>query len=58
MTPNHDHASLFLAPPAPPADEAADESGQEAEAGAEAMRRLRDPFAVHTDESAEPAPTA
>ncbi|MEV4534271.1 hypothetical protein AB0J82_10630 [Asanoa sp. NPDC049518] len=60
MTPNHDHASLFLAADTP-APEASDEAGQVAEAGAEAMRQLRDPFAVRPEKTTErvtPAATA
>ncbi len=59
--PNHDHASLFLAADGPAAAEPVEEPGQVAESGAEAMRQLRDPFAVKstpTAEDATPAATA
>jgi hypothetical protein len=46
MTPNYDHGTLFLAPP-PPAGTEADGGPHPAfDEGAEAMRRLRHPFAV------------
>ncbi|GIF62509.1 hypothetical protein Ais01nite_05440 [Asanoa ishikariensis] len=56
MTTNHDHASLFRAADGPAA-ESVEDAGQVAEAGAEAMRQLRDPFAVQppaTPEDAKP----
>ena len=46
MTPNYDHGSLFLAPPAPLGTEAGGGSHRALDEGAEAMRRLRHPFAV------------
>jgi len=46
MTPNHDHASLFVAPPSPPGAEVADRPQSAVDRGAEAMRCLRHPFAV------------
>ena len=48
MTVNHDHATLFVAPPAPPAVQAIAAGRPEpaVNSGAEAMRRLLDPFAV------------
>jgi hypothetical protein len=61
MTPNHDHATLFVAPPAPAAVEAAGRHGSTVADGAEAMRRLRHPFAVRPARatgSAEVPPTA
>jgi len=48
MTPNHDHDSLFVAPHPPTGDEAADNPLSTVDDGDEAMRRLRDPFAVRT----------
>jgi hypothetical protein len=45
MTPNHDHNTLFQAPPAPQAD--ADAAGRpEPDSRTEAMQGLRHPFAV------------
>jgi hypothetical protein len=46
MTPNHDHATLFLAPPAPP--EADGRSQRTADSGTEALRQLRHPFSVQS----------
>jgi hypothetical protein len=46
MTPNYDHATLFVAPAEPPAVEAAEQPRSTVDEGAEAMRRLRHPFAV------------
>ena len=49
MTVNHDHATLFVAPSAPPAVQAIAAAGRPEPAvnsGADAMRRLLDPFAV------------
>jgi hypothetical protein len=51
MTLNHDHATLFVAPSTPPAVEAADRSESTVDDGAEAMRRLRHPFAVRPAEA-------
>jgi hypothetical protein len=55
MTPNHDHATLFVAPAASPAGKAGgnsrDMSPPAVDGSADAMRRLRHPFAVG------PAPT-
>ncbi|MFI5896160.1 hypothetical protein ACIA5D_39275 [Actinoplanes sp. NPDC051513] len=48
MTPNHDHASLFVAPPAPHGAEADGRPQSTVDDGAEAMRRHRDPFAVRS----------
>ncbi|MEV4624500.1 hypothetical protein AB0J74_38055 [Asanoa sp. NPDC049573] len=56
MTPNHDHATLFVAPAdAPEADAAASTPGPAADDGVEAMRQLRDPFAVQPAPAATPA---
>ncbi len=56
MTPNHDHATLFQAPPAPPAGRAAAGQPQAAlDDNDAAMRRLRDPFAVEAAPAATPA---
>jgi len=44
MTPNHDHASLFVAPPSPA--EAVGRPQSAVDRGAEAMRWLRHPFAA------------
>jgi hypothetical protein len=50
MTPNHDHATLFVAPTALPAGKAGgdsmDVSQPTVDGSADAMRRLRHPFAV------------
>ena len=49
MTLNHDHATLFVAPSAPPAVQAITAAGgpeRTVNSGAEAMRQLLDPFAV------------
>jgi hypothetical protein len=46
MTPNHDHATLFVAPTPPPATGTAGEADPAVDHGDEAMRRLRRPFAV------------
>ena len=46
MTPNYDHGRLFLAPPPPPGTEADGGPHRALNEGAEAMRRLRHPFAV------------
>jgi len=48
MIVNHDHATLFVAPSVPPAVGAGPAGRPEpiANSGAEAMRRLLDPFAV------------
>ncbi|MFF5289543.1 hypothetical protein [Paractinoplanes globisporus] len=48
MTPNHNHATLFVAPPATRGTEAAGRPRSTVDDGAEAMRRLRDPFAVRS----------
>jgi len=56
--PNHDHASLFLAADGPAAADPAEEPGQVPESGAEAMRQLRDPFAVQSTPTAEDATPA
>ncbi|WP_229075062.1 hypothetical protein [Actinoplanes sp. DH11] len=53
MTPNHDHATLFLAPPARPGVQQ-ERPEAPVDGSAAAMRRLRHPFAV----PAEPAPAA
>ncbi|GIF50745.1 hypothetical protein DFJ67_1845 [Asanoa ferruginea] len=54
MTPNHDHATLFVAPAdAPEVDAAASTPGPAADDGAEAMLQLRDPFAVRDAVPAE-----
>ena len=44
MTPNHDHASLFVAPPSVPGTEAVGRPQSAVDRGAEAMRWLRHPF--------------
>jgi hypothetical protein len=46
MTPNHDHATLFVAPPTPPT--AGERSGPQpvADDGTEAMERLLHPFTI------------
>jgi hypothetical protein len=46
--PNYDHATLFVAPRSAPGTEAARGPRPAADDGAEAMRRLRHPFAVRT----------
>lgn len=46
MTPNHDHATLFVAPPRPADTEAAVRAPSTIDHGAEAMGSLRHPFAV------------
>lgn len=46
MTPNDDYGTLFLAPPAPPGTEADGVPYPAVDDGAEAMRRLRQPFTV------------
>jgi hypothetical protein len=50
MTPNHDHATLFVAPAASPADKAdgnsPDASQPTVDDTPDAMRRLRQPFAI------------
>ena len=46
MTPNHDHASLFVAPPSPPGTAAVGRPSSAVDRGAEAMSWLRHPFAV------------
>jgi hypothetical protein len=46
MTPNHDHATLFVAPPPPPGTETVGRAESTIDQGAEAMRWLRHPFAV------------
>lgn len=46
MTPNHDHATLFLAPSAPPRDEARSRPRRTVRDDAETMRRLRHPFTI------------
>lgn len=50
MTPNHDHATLFLAPSAP----SAARPEPILDDGAAAMRRLRHPFAVPTVRATAP----
>ena len=46
MTPNHDHATLFVAPPAPQGTETAGKAPSDSGHRAEAMLSLRNPFAV------------
>jgi hypothetical protein len=60
MTPNHDSATLFVAPPEPPATGAAPKPRATVDDGAEAMRRLRHPFAVEQAPATpdETSPTA
>lgn len=48
MTPNHNHATLFVAPRSAPGTEAAGSPQPAVDGGAETMRRLRHPFAVRT----------
>jgi len=55
MTPNHDHASLFVAPPLPPGTEAVVRPKPAVDRGAEAMRWLRHPFAVPGTPAPRPA---
>ena len=55
MTPNHDHATLFLAPPSPSAVETAGKPESAIDSSATAMRRLRDPFAVQPAQGTCPA---
>ncbi len=57
MTPIHDHATLFLAPPTSPAGGAADRTESAVDGGPAAMRRLRDPFAVHAARTTASAET-
>lgn len=57
MTPNHDHATLFLAPAVPPAAETAGRPESTVDSGAAAMRRLRNPFAVQANRATAPAET-
>ena len=52
MTPDHDHATLFKAPPAQPGAEPEDGKRRSTDDTTEEMRRLRHPFAV------PPAPPA
>jgi hypothetical protein len=56
MTPNHDHATLFVAPPAAPEKEVPGRPQSTVDHGAEAMRSLREPFVV--PEAEEPATTS
>jgi hypothetical protein len=59
MTPNDAHATPFKTPPAPPTVGAAGRPGPIVDSGAEAMRKLRDPFAlqpVRATATAEPLP--
>jgi hypothetical protein len=57
MTVNHDHALLFVTPSAPPAVQAivaaAGRPAATVNSGAEAMVRLRNPFAVQPTPSAQ-----
>lgn len=46
MTPNRDHATLFVVPLPPPDAEAVGSPRSTVDNSAEAMRRLRHPFAV------------
>lgn len=46
MTPDHDHALLFVAPADLAEGDAPSTPGPAADDGAEAMRQLRDPFAL------------
>jgi hypothetical protein len=48
MAPNHDHATLFVAPPAPRASESTGKTESAVDDGADAMRRLRHPFAIRS----------
>ena len=48
MTPNHDHSTLFVAPLPAPGTDAAASRRPAVDDGAEAMRRLRHPFAIRT----------
>jgi len=57
MTPNHDHATLFLAPATRPTVETAVRPDSAVDNGAAAMRRLRDPFAVRTGPATTPTET-
>lgn len=48
MTPNHDHATLFVVARPAAGTEAADDPRPPLDEGDEAMSRLRHPFAVRT----------
>ena len=57
MTPNHEHETLFVAPAGPVAGKAGgdgpDESRLPVDGSPDAMRRMRDPFAVAGPRAAE-----
>ncbi|MFI7602431.1 hypothetical protein [Actinoplanes sp. NPDC049681] len=55
MTPNHDHATLFVAPPMPPGTAAAVRERPAVDDQGEAMDRLRHPFAVGGNPAVVPA---
>lgn len=54
MTPNHDHATLFLAPSLPSAEKAS-RTRSAVDHTAKAMRALRHPFAVSVEWESGPA---
>ena len=47
MTPNHDHATLFVAPRPAPGSETTGTEQPAVDEGADEMRRLRHPFEAH-----------
>jgi hypothetical protein len=55
MTPNHDHATLFLAPSLPPGTEKAGRTQPTVDHTAKAMRALCQPFAVCAEPATVPA---
>jgi len=58
MAPNYDHGTLFLAPPPPPGTEADGVPNTTVDDGAEAMHRLRQPFAVRQAPPANTTPSS
>ena len=57
MTPNRDHATLFVAPLPPPGAEAVESPRPTVDDSAEAMRRLRHPFAIRKESERPPSST-
>jgi hypothetical protein len=55
MTPNHDHATLFVAP-SEPSVAGATGGSTPADSGTEAMRQLRHPFAIRSGPPAATEP--
>jgi hypothetical protein len=53
MTPNHDHATLFVAPPTPPTANDRNGPRHTADDGTEAMERLLHPFTVQPAQTTE-----